>query len=83
MSPTEGKGRALGLELVQFDRHEVTTVTPAGSVKTRFFAKFDAPRLKADARSGTRRTMKCLAKSRAGAWRIAVRWLRQLQAGKL
>lgn len=77
MSPSEEKGRALGLTMTRFDRHRVTTVTPNGRVTTNFFAQFDAPT------AGTRHTMKAYAKSRAGAWRIAVRWLRQLQKGKL
>lgn len=86
IGPTEEKGLALGLRLVRIEAHKATTATPAGLVTTKVFAEFEAPPVivKGTGVPQTRRhSLKTYAKSRAGAWRIAVRWLRQLQKGKL
>jgi hypothetical protein len=87
VSPSEDKGLALGLRLIRFERHKATTATPAGLVKTKVFAEFESPPLPAErvypSHHGRRHVLKTYAKSRAGAWRVAVRWLRQLQKGKL
>lgn len=94
MSPSEDKGLALGLRLLRIEPHKATTATPAGLVRTKVFAEFESPPIQAGTRSTILRTgrgapaerrhvLKTFAKSRAGAWRIAVRWLRKLQAGEL
>lgn len=91
ISPSEKKGIALGLSLLQFDRAKRVTMIDGKSVKTSVYARFESPPIYPPARTASARTamthrthvLHSYAKSRAGAWRHAIRWLRQLQKGKL
>jgi hypothetical protein len=78
MSPSEEKGFALGLRMLGISHQHETTMFPNGEMNvTRVVAKFEM------VLNGRRHYLTAHAKSRPGAWRVAVRWLRQLQKGKL
>jgi len=81
VSPSEDKGLALGLRLLSFDRANRTTMIDGKPVKTKVYARFEAPRM--GGVNQTNAVLHSYSKSRAGAWRHAIRWLRQLQRGKL
>lgn len=86
MSPSEDKGLSLGLRLLQFDRAKRTTMINGKPVVTKVYARFESPPLpeRSHSKMGERQhVLHSFAKSRAGAWRHAIRWLRQLQKGKL
>lgn len=78
MSPSEEKGMALGLKLFHIEPHKKSTMINGKLIVTRVYACFESP----DA--GKRRAvLNCYAKSRAGAWWHAIRWLKLLRKGKL
>lgn len=87
MSPSEDKGQALGLRLLAFDKAKRTTMVDGKPVKTSVYARFESPQIYSHGRgqmaAPQRHVLHSYAKSRAGAWRHAIRWLRQLQTGKL
>lgn len=86
MSPSEDKALTLGLRLLHFERHSRTTMLDGKSVRTRVYARFESPPIAsttANTISLRKHVLHSYAKSRAGAWRHAIRWLRQLQNGKL
>lgn len=86
MSPSEEKGLALGLRLLKFDKATRTTMIDGKPVRTTVYVRFESPPIHAEGRqmlTPRSHVLHSYAKSRAGAWRHAIRWLRQLQSGKL
>ena len=78
ISPSEEKGIALGIRMLSIDRQRAATALPDGRLNvTRVVVKFEHQM------NGRRHYLTAHAKSRPGAWRVAVRWLRQLEKGKL
>lgn len=82
MSPSEEKGRALGIGILSYERNKRTTEVSGKLVTTNVYARFEVELL--DGKTGKRRHyLHSFSKSRAGAWRHAIRWLRQLERGRL
>lgn len=76
-SPSEERGRKLGIELLAIDRRKQTTLVNGSVMKTDVVAKFVAKH------NGHRYYLTSMSKSRAGAWRWACRWLGRIQKGEL
>lgn len=85
MSPSEEKGITLGLRLLKYEPHKRTETIDGKLVRTKVYAQFESPPLDEGGDRGRQRRhfLHSYAKSRAGAWKHAMRWLRQLQKGKL
>jgi len=77
ISPTEQKGVALGIRQVRQDSVRSTFSGAHGLVGMKVHCVFEV------AHGKQRHELRTYAKSRAGAWRIAVRWFRGLKKGKL
>lgn len=77
MSPSERAGRALGIAMVALG-HRRDMVLPANAdPKTKVAISF------ATTIGGRRHRLTAWAKSRAGAWQAAVRWVKRLERGEL
>lgn len=77
MSPSEEKGRAMGIELVSFDKLSGVVRRVGSQLKRyKYLAKFRIYH-------NGRQELQTPEKSRAGAWRTAVRWCRLVRKGKL
>lgn len=91
ISPSEDKGLALGLRLLKFEPHKRTESVDGKTIRTKVYARFESPPIPfgrvypgtGAAKASRRHVLHSYAKSRAGAWKHAIRWLRQLQKGKL
>lgn len=83
VSPSEENGLALGLKLLRFERHRREESINGELVRTNVYARFESPPLYTPGRPQRRHVLHSYSKSRAGAWMHAIRWLRQLQKGKL
>jgi hypothetical protein len=82
MSPTERKARAMGIKLVSMSRLERRFRPEKAPANAKVFAKFELPS-QPDDQPGIKREVRTYAPSEGGAWRVAVRCLRQVEGGKL
>lgn len=82
MSPSEVKGLGLGIRLLRYEPCRRTTQFDGHPLQTKVYARFESPPM-SDGGRGRAHVLHSYSKSRAGAWRHAIRWLRQLQKGKL
>lgn len=77
-SPSEHRGRSLGIHMLTCEPYNTATSLDGGGLNiTKVCAKFEV------LVNNRRHSLTAFAKSRQGAWRVAVRWWRKIRGGKL
>lgn len=77
MSPSEERGHVLGIRMLSLTRARHAVLPPSADPKTKVAVKFETDV------AGRRHQLVSYAKSRAGAWEAAVRWVKRLERGEL